>query len=378
MREDGNEIDRAIVKEAIHIHNHVSDEVFTSLPCERINSGKIITVAPLIYDLLEREICQINEDDEYKKDLRRAFNAILNHDRFHEGDELEKVTWEKNMDEYNIPPGGDVHIPRGYVQILNYLIKPIAKTSLKLCCEVVKINWRRGENKSVLVENKNGSKYEADHVIVTCSIGYLKKHHAMLFNPNLPEQKSEVIQTLGIGRVNKIFLEFDCSVLAPTYSSIAFAWDDTDIGKTYQNWYKRIFGFDQIFTKNNTVVGWIAGDAAEHMESLTDTEIGKICTQLLRKFLKNENIPNPKSILVSRWCSDTYALGTYYYQTKNMIPGEQKILSEPLKSCKGVPIVMFAGEALTNCCTHGARDSGLQEAERLIKLYEEVKLVSKM
>lgn len=29
MREDGNEIDREIVKEAIHIHNRVSDEVFT-------------------------------------------------------------------------------------------------------------------------------------------------------------------------------------------------------------------------------------------------------------------------------------------------------------------------------------------------------------
>jgi monoamine oxidase len=366
LREDGVEISREIIKEAFHIFNRVLDEVYRTIIYERLKHGRIITFAPLIFESLEKELQNIKADDSYINDMQKALKAMTNHCRFHEGDELERITWEKHEQEYNIPEGGDVHIPGGYAQIINHLMKLIPKKSLMLKKEVVEI---LRSDEIIEIKTRDGSTFEADHVIVTSSIGYLKKHHETLFKPKLPQSKIDVLTSLELGRVNKIFLEFDQPILAPTYHSIAFAWDDTSIKNVQNDWYKRIFGFDQIFTKNNTLLGWIAGDAAEYMETLSNDEIGKICTELLRKFLGNRNIPNPKAVLVSRWCNNPYVLGSYFHQSKRMIPGEQMILSEPITTPSGGPVIMFAGEALTNGCTHGARDSGIQQAERLIDLY---------
>lgn len=376
MREDGTEIDRNLIREAINIHRSVVDEVFKEMPRQRITSGKIITVAPLIYDRLEEEVDKLDRDIEYKKDLRRALNALLNLNRFHEGDELERVTWEKEQSEYNIPPGGDVHIPGGYLQILEHLMKIVPKESLKLNTEVVSINWASKNGLEVEVIVKDGSKFKANHVIVTCSLGYLKKHHESLFKPKLPQEKVDAIHSLAIGRVNKIFLEFEKGLPLPTNQNVIFAWETKTMDK--DQWYKRIFGFEKVFTKNNTYIGWISGEGAEYMERLSDAEIAKTSTQLLRKFLGKPDLPEPKSVLVTRWCRNPYALGTYTYQTKNMVPGEQATLSEPLKAPSGKPLVQFAGEALTNACTHGARDSGLKEAERLINLYSNIRVSSKL
>ncbi|XP_053389187.1 spermine oxidase-like [Mercenaria mercenaria] len=378
MREDGTEIRREIVKEAVHIYNKVMDDVYRTLPRERIKNSRIVTMAPLIYECLDKEVKKLEQNEDYIEDMKRVLNAMLNYSRFHEGEELEKVTWEKDIEEYNVPDGGDVHIPGGYVQILNHLMKTVPKESLILQTEVVNINWENCENEQLKIKTKNGTTFTADHVIVTSSIGYLKKHCETLFKPLLPEIKIEVLNSMALGRVDKIFLEFDTAVLAPTYSSVAFAWDDTTIGGDSSKWYKRIFGFDQIFTKNKTILGWISGDGAEYMETLSDEEIGKTCVQLLRQFLGNKDIPNAKAVLVSRWCSNPFVLGSYFYQTKTMIPGEQKILSEPLTTTSGKPVVMFAGEALTNCCTHGARDSGIQQAEKVIDLYQGKSLEAKL
>jgi monoamine oxidase len=308
----------------------------------------------------------VKADGSYIQDMQKALKAMINFRRCYEGDELDRITWEKPEEEYNITEGGEVHIPGGYCQILNHIMKLIPKKSLMLKKEVVEILWN---SEITEIKTRDGSTFKADHVIVTSSIGYLKKHHETLFNPKLPQINIDVLTSLELGRVNKIFLEFDQPILAPTYRSVAFAWDDTTIENVQNDWYKRIFGFDQIFTKNNTILGWIAGDAAEYMETLSNDEIGKICAELLRKFLGNRNIPNPKAVLVSRWCSNPYVLGAYFHQTKRMIPGEQVIFSEPITTPSGGPVILFAGEALSNCCTHGARDSGIQQAERLIDLY---------
>lgn len=48
----------------------------------------------------------------------------------------------------------------------------------------------------------------ADHVIVTVSLGVLKRQHASFFRPGLPAEKVAAIHRLGIGTTDKIFLEF--------------------------------------------------------------------------------------------------------------------------------------------------------------------------
>lgn len=368
MREDGVEIDRELVKDAVHIFTEVMSDLYLLISSENEKSKQRLMLEPVLTQLLNRRIEGMKNRVNYD-DMKRVFNAMRNHVRFHNGDELERVTYCKDF-EVNVPPGGDVHIPRGYSQILDHLLKKFPKSSILLNSEVIQIKWTGTLQENVEISVRDGQKFAADHVVVTCSLGYLKKHYMSLFEPPLPMQKANAIKSLGIGMVNKIFLEFDRPVTAPTYASIAFAWDDDDIGRDGSMWYKRIYGFDQIFTKENTILGWISGDGAQHMEKLSDNEIADTCVRLLRRFLGDASIPNPKGVLVSRWCTNPYFLGAYVYSTKDMDPQESIKLSAPLVSESGLPKVLFAGEATQNGYTHAARDSGLLVADTLTQLYK--------
>jgi len=318
----------------------------------------------------ETERAKLETDDRnLKRDIELIHNALLNCIRFQEGDDIDKVVWEYGI-ESCIIPDWDLHIPGGFQQVLDYLIRKIPQTDVYLNTEVTKITYR---GRSVRVDTRDGRVFPADHVIVTCSIGFLRRHHETLFHPALPSDKVQVLKTMNLGRVNKIFLEFDEPLTSPTYRNIVFAWDNTDIGPDKKMWYKRIFGFDQIVTKDRTVVGWIAGDAAEYMETLTNQEIADTCVKIIQKFLKRDRVtlPRLKNILVTRWCSEPFILGTYTYQTAQLSLGQHATLARPLRGPDGRPLVLFAGEALANGCTHGARDTALRAASTLTELYKE-------
>lgn len=64
-------------------------------------------------------------------------------------------------------------------------------------------------NDKLRVITKDGRDFGADYVIVTCSLGVLKDKVASLFEPQLPLKKLKAIETMEMGVVNKIFLEFE-------------------------------------------------------------------------------------------------------------------------------------------------------------------------
>lgn len=73
------------------------------------------------------------------------------------------------------------------------------------------INKRPSNQKipNISVKCSDGSLYTADHVIVTFSLGYLKKVYKTLFHPNLPSSVHLAIESIGFETINKVFMEFD-------------------------------------------------------------------------------------------------------------------------------------------------------------------------
>ena len=76
----------------------------------------------------------------------------------------------------------------------------------------------------VRVHTADGTVFEADHVIVTCSVGFLKKNAHHMFQPLLPNDKLAAIHRLGFGTVNKIFLEFEQPWWDKDSNGMQFAW----------------------------------------------------------------------------------------------------------------------------------------------------------
>ena len=60
---------------------------------------------------------------------------------------------------------------------------------------------------TVTVSCKNGSQYEGSKVIVTVSLAILKERR-IEFSPPLPVEKTEALDSLGVGLVEKVFYDF--------------------------------------------------------------------------------------------------------------------------------------------------------------------------
>lgn len=61
----------------------------------------------------------------------------------------------------------------------------------------------------IKVRTEKGETFAAKAVICTISVGVLKDCHMNIFSPPLPTLHRNVIEKIGFGTINKIFLHFD-------------------------------------------------------------------------------------------------------------------------------------------------------------------------
>ncbi|XP_033756400.1 spermine oxidase-like [Pecten maximus] len=334
------------------------------------------TIADFFRERLDAYIAQFPPEDGVE--LRLMANTMLNYLGFHIGDNLNLMSLQYDGS-YEDIPGGDVKIPRGFSEVVKTFTNNFDVDTVKLGTTVTHIDWDQSKQGSgpvkVCCSLIGGEQiiYTCDHLIVTCSLGVLKKavEDNSLFKPQLPVDKQMSINKMGFGKVNKIFLYYD----KPFWkSSVKLAWSGeySNVDEKSE-WYKRIFSFDVVMDNPTVLVAWISSSAALHMEQLPEAEVSKSCTTILRQFLNNPDVPEPTSILRSSWCCNPLTLGSYSYFNMDSTPSDITTLSEPLYNMDGKPIVLFAGEATHprwNSTTHGALDSGKREADRLTKYYK--------
>ncbi|XP_043912878.1 peroxisomal N(1)-acetyl-spermine/spermidine oxidase-like isoform X2 [Protopterus annectens] len=300
--------------------------------------------------------------------------------------------------EYESLPGLDCTFPRGYHSLIKSMMKPLPKDIFSFGKAVHCIHWQgsfQGNSSSgrifpVLVEFQNGGKLQADHVIVTVPLGYLKHHYRTFFHPPLPSAKVESIQKISFGTNNKIFLEFEKPFWEPDCYYIELIWEDespfADVKLDLQkDWFRKLIGFTVLQPPEkfgHVLCGWIAGYESEYMENLSDDEVLNVITQLLRRFTGNHPCSSPKKVLRTKWHNDPYTKGSYSCPGVGCTGDNIDVLAEPLPAVDQVPLqVLFAGEATHRTfysTTHGALLSGRREADRIIHFYTAEKLNSKL
>ncbi|KAF8785917.1 Spermine oxidase like protein [Argiope bruennichi] len=297
-----------------------------------------------------------------------------------------------------------IEFSKGSRSLLDTLASLLPRDILHLKKPVKTINWCKNlnadfssqlfsENRSegtfpVVLECENGEKFYADSVIVTASVGFLKENMDTFFSPSLPKNKREALQHVAFGTVNKIFLIYDEPFWHADDLGFQLVWESEVTGKcealSLENpWIYDITGFDVLPKSSNILLGWIGGEGARLMETVDEETVGKVCSDLLRIFLKRPDIPNPSRTIRSCWHSNPYIRGSYssrtlkYYQKDSSLHDLQHSLYSNCSSKDQWPVVLFAGEALDETSfssAHGAFRSGLKVAEQLIKLSSEIKV----
>ncbi|KAH8407702.1 hypothetical protein KR222_011043 [Zaprionus bogoriensis] len=262
---------------------------------------------------------------------------------------------------------------------------------IDLNTRVLKIEWDRIDG-SVQISCEDSKKYMADHVVVTLSLGVLKKN-TMLFEPLLPQSKRKAINFLGFAHICKIFVEFEEPFWADNWTGFNAIWRTDDLDQPQLEWLSDIYSFHPYAYQSRVLLGWAAGPYTEVIETID----AKLLTQgvmfMLRRFLPNQNIGQPKRMISSKWTIDPAHLGAYSYPSllaKSYNTGPEQLAQpvnvlayEPtnesmfsfmhLRPMSVRPILLFAGEATSPnhySTVHGAVETGLREARRLSGYYQ--------
>ncbi|XP_050431102.1 spermine oxidase-like [Adelges cooleyi] len=267
-----------------------------------------------------------------------------------------------------------ISVPSGIVNILQMFWERVDK-NVELCSPVEKVEWDPSKisERRCLVHVSGKNPVEAHYVLVTVPLGVLKK--GLSFSPCLPNEKCEAIEMLGFGHLNNLYLEYNRPFWDDNLGTIRLSGAGMNSKQRFKDWGSSFSHFEQMPGARNVLVTQLAGLAACQSEHVTEEDIAKQVTRVLRHYTGNSTIPYPSNVIRSKWTNNPFFRGAYSFNR----PGyDSKMLRETLgqpvpdvdkATCP--PVLFFAGEA---CSTghygtiQGAILSGYEQVRRIIEL----------
>lgn len=275
-----------------------------------------------------------------------------------------------DIDAGNEWEGKHTMIVGGYQSVARGLSMLPTRLNIRHKAPVKRITYTtEGATGPARIDLEDGQAVEADYVVNTIPLGVLK-HGGVEFQPPLPSWKTDAIERLGFGVLNKVILVY----------KDAF-WDkDRDIFGTLQtptnrlslnqkDYVSRRGRFFQWFNVSNTtgmpcLLALMAGDAGYDTEITPNDELIAEATEVLRMRYGARVPSQPLEAVVTRWESDRFARGSYSNAGVKMQAEDYQIMARPIGN------LHFAGEhtIVTHPATvHGAYLSGLRAASDVLE-----------
>lgn len=115
-------------------------------------------------------------------------------------------------------------------RIVDKLQQSLLHSHIKLNQVVQHIYWKSeeypGAENTIKILCKDGSVYTTNNLICTFSLGVLKEHHLEMFSPPLPTAHRQVIENVGFGTINKMFLHFDKKWWSEGWKGLQMIWNE--------------------------------------------------------------------------------------------------------------------------------------------------------
>ncbi len=293
-----------------------------------------------------------------------------------------------------------VKLKKGYKYMLDKMLEPLrtkfdSKLKLNHClkkilvCEKILENsekksdeedqescthcfYTQDKNKIVLVLDDTTLKYNptdtliiCDNVLCTMSLGYLKENVEQLFEPFsvLSKRKVRAIKQIGLDTWHKFFLHYEKPFWNhETFEALNLIWLPEQPNQTVfdmmentlkSSWLESVISIQPVHTQKSTLIVYVC----EHfdVECMDAEQIKQDITNLIKRFLKRDDIPMPNDIVRlkqgqiflsvsdflyfkanyiflyrSMWHSNPFFRGTYSYLPLNSSPEDFDALAEPI------------------------------------------------
>ncbi|KAK3394186.1 flavin-containing amine oxidoreductase-domain containing protein [Podospora didyma] len=266
--------------------------------------------------------------------------------------------WEGN---HTMVVGGYQSVPRGLMHVPTPL-------NIRQISPVSRITYASGNSTgAATVECEDGFTIEADYVVNTIPLGVLK-HGNVAFNPPLPSWKTDAIQRLGFGVLNKVILVYKEPFWDDDRDIFGLLRNPTNRHSLDQKDYASQRGrFFQWFNVSETsglpvLLALMAGDAGYDTEQTCNDDLVAEATEMLRNVF-GPKVPDPVEAVVTRWASDKFARGSYSSAGPDMKADDYDTMARSIGN------LFFAGEHTSGthpATVHGAYLSGLRAASDVL------------
>lgn len=341
----------ALEKMGFQIKENVSMNInFDDIPCEKnptlgFAMSKILSEYQSLTDLTDLDMRLLNW---HYANLEYANGTNLSN--------LSLYHWDQ--DDGNEFKGAHAMVKGGYSTLPHALA--FIPTPLDIHYKTV-VSGISYNDKKATVYCQDGTIIDADKVILTVPLGVLKKS-SIQFNPPLPEWKTQSIERLSFGLLNKVILVYENAfwdVNIDVFGSLR----EPDSEGIYDKNRGRFYVFwNCIRTSGQPVLlALMAGDSAIQMENETDNELIEEAMKILKNIYSDQVIPYPKEAIVTRWSKDKFCYGSYSYVGPGASGKDYDIIAKPIEDT-----LFFAGEATCRthpATVHGAYLSGLKAAQ---------------
>jgi len=253
----------------------------------------------------------------------------------------------------------------------NYASSVLDRTKLRT--KVLSIDWSSSPCRVRFVSTQHQQavveEIYASHVVLTVPLGVLRAE-TIDFVPRLPKSKRRAIHRIGLGLLNKVVLIWDeqQKESLPWFLKDNVGWVERIVASPNRQGLWTEFYSTQTGTGCPMVYSFLAGRMAESVERFSDEEIETQCLAALRSLCcpqQEESIPDPASVVISRWGQDEFAMGAYSFNQLGGEPRDRRNLGASLENR-----LHFAGEATSNkyfATTHGAFLSGIEASTKVLK-----------
>ncbi|GMS91314.1 hypothetical protein PENTCL1PPCAC_13489, partial [Pristionchus entomophagus] len=337
---------------------------------------EVISRRDAIYDVYQRDYEQFIKEQNISGHRRDVFDALSL--TFRSYWEFEWASdWKdqslRNLAEWDDKGAVGVSYTTdkiGYKAIIEKVASLKGKARLHLNSPLGNIKY--DDERGVKLTLSNGTVVDTiyDYVIVTTSLGHLKKYHDKLFTPSVGRFKKHVIEKIGFGGSAKVFFRWANRFWSDEdHSIVTLAVKGCNEKDEVDPFDSEITTLQRVPWESNTLVAWIAGRGPKIFDEMDDDELSFRVTDLVRRLTKNETIGAPEIIVRSKLTKNEYLLGSYSYVSVDQARSKirHSDLAIPLKFNKH-PRVLFAGEATHHRLFEtaiGAYLSGRREADRL-------------
>ena len=206
LTQDGEILDSTILEEIQTFWETTGDE---ALDRPLGTSGDSMKT---FFDDKFNELFKISRND---SDINRTKKAV-----YQSLQRLESINSAANFNHVSLGSLRTEHLPgheclvlkTGYRPVLDIIAQPIPRESIHLDSPIAKIYWlpdSQSNDSAVAVEFESGNMVAGDHIICTIPVGVFKETASHLFQPSLPAEQMKLLERIGFGTLNKIFLEWE-------------------------------------------------------------------------------------------------------------------------------------------------------------------------